>query len=92
MALCSIGPILSVLLLGMLYQASGQLHPRPSHPDQHPGPVAVFFGEALPVCKGGRPGAGADLRLFGLFQLVSLKLKRKALARILIGGPTPASG
>jgi hypothetical protein len=87
-ALCSIGPILSVLLLGMLYQASGGSYTPLSIPSlTSTQDLWRVFGEALPVYVKEVGLALAPIFVFfGLFQLISLKLKRKALARILIGG------
>lgn len=86
-ALCSIGPILAVLLLGLLY---------------HPGD-AVYLPEELPELKDsvelwqhfarGFPEYMKEIMIsllpiavfFGVFQMVSLKLKKKTILKISIG-------
>ena len=86
-ALCSIGPILAVLLLGLLY---------------HPGRTE-YLPEELPVLKDsvelwqhfarGFPEYMKEIMIsllpiavfFAAFQMVSLKLKKKTILKIIIG-------
>ena len=86
-ALCSIGPILAVLLLGLLY-----------HPDD-----AVYIPSELPVLQDsvelwqhfarGFPEYMGEIMVsllpialfFAAFQILSLRLKKKTLLKIIIG-------
>lgn len=86
-ALCSIGPILAVLLLGFIYN-SGTEASSVIAVDQFESTVAMGWGylRAFPEYFG--EVAAALLPIFGfflLFQLVSLRLKRRSFLKILVG-------
>ena len=86
-ALCSIGPILSVLILGFIYDggadaSSGILVSEYAHT------VAIGMGylRSLPVYLGEVAVALLPIFLFFLlFQFISLKIKKRPFVRILIG-------
>ena len=85
-ALCSIGPILAVMVLSLLYPASGAYTPVsiPEVPDSRA--LWKLFEEGLPeyivevaLCLA--PIAA----FFVVFQVVSLKLKKKKVLKIVVG-------
>ena len=85
-ALCSVGPILAVLVLAMIFPASGAYSPSamPQAADSRElgGLFLSAFPEyALEVFKSLFPIAA----FFGLFQAAALRLKRKKVLKILIG-------
>lgn len=86
-SLCSIGPILSVLLLGMLFHPEGGNY-EAAIPPEIPDSVALrqIFTDALPAYMAEMAFSLFPIVLFfGMFQVVSLKLNKKALIKILIG-------
>lgn len=85
-ALCSVGPILAVLILAMIFPASGAYNPAamPQAADSRElgGLFLSAFPEyALEVLKSLLPIAV----FFGVFQLAALRLKRKKVWKIVIG-------
>ncbi|MGN0662417.1 MAG: DUF1538 domain-containing protein [Faecalibacterium sp.] len=86
-ALCSVGPILAVLILGILYGASDSAYTPPVLPDVGDSvELWELFLEGLPTYI--REIAGSLLpivAMFGLFQLVALRLDRRTLGRIGVG-------
>lgn len=86
-ALCSIGPILAVLLLGLVFQTEGGSYVPVSVPDiENSVELGRLFGAAIPEYI-------AEIALsllpiivfFGIFQIVSIKLRKKTLIKIIIG-------
>ena len=76
-ALCSIGPILAVLILSLVYQTEGSFSLEIGRNIATSVEVGQLFFEAvslLPITV-----------FFGLFQMFSLKLEKKTLSKILIG-------
>ena len=86
-ALCSIGPILAVLALGFIYETNpGDTSTLIVNEFETSVALGKGYLEALPEYMG--EGAMALLPIFAfflLFQLISLKLKKRPLLRILIG-------
>ena len=85
-ALCSVGPILAVLVLALIFPASGSYIP-PAIPQAGDSRelgglfVSAFPEYAWEVLKCLFPIAA----FFAVFQVMSLRLKRKKLLRILVG-------
>lgn len=86
-ALCSIGPVLAVLLLGLLFQPEGTGYTPKPLPD-------IRDSMELWQCfKDGFPAYITEIAVsllpivifFALFQVISLKLKKKTLLKIIIG-------
>lgn len=86
-ALCSIGPVLSVLILGFIYSFSA---------DSSVGQTVANYANTVALGKGyllGLPTYMGEVALalapifvfFMIFQVVSLKIKRRPLMKILIG-------
>ncbi len=86
-ALCSIGPILALLLLGLLYHPGDAVYTPKPLPELHdsvelwqyfargiPEYMKEIFISLLPIAI-----------FFTAFQIVSLKLKRKTILKIIIG-------
>ena len=86
-ALCSIGPILSVLVLGMIYNPSGGGYTPLTIPyitDTRQ--LWLEFGRALPHYAQEVLLALAPIAAFFLvFQILFFKLRRRALVKILVG-------
>ena len=85
-ALCSVGPILAVLILAMLFPASGAYSPSAMPQAADSRELGGLFLSAFPeyaveVFKSLFPIAA----FFGLFQAAALRLKRKKVLKILIG-------
>jgi hypothetical protein len=86
-ALCSVGPILAVLLLGIFYDPSGArpgLHPIPEVADSRG--LVLEFARKLPehteeVLK----AMGAIIVFFLIFQLITRRYKKHQLGRIAVG-------
>ena len=86
-ALCSIGPILAVMLLGLIYRSAGAESAGGTIPD-FATTLAVGGGYlgALPACLGEVALALLPIFLFFLlFQAFRLRLRRRALGQILLG-------
>ena len=86
-ALCSIGPILTVLLLGLLYKPDGSSYTPVNVPDAHDTvemfptynhSLQEYFKEILVSLA---PNAG----FFLIFQIVSLRLRTLPFLRVMVG-------
>ena len=86
-ALCSVGPILAVLLLGILFQASDSTYIPPVLPDVGDSvELWQLFHVSLPTyLKEIATSLLPIVLMFGVFQLVALKLDRRSLGRIGVG-------
>ena len=85
-ALCSIGPILAVMILALVYPASGSYIPAvlPSAADSRA--LWLLFELGFPHYFAEVALSLAPIALFfALFQIISLKLRRRQVARIAIG-------
>ncbi len=86
-ALCSIGPILAVLLLGMIYRPEDSAYVAPVIPDVRDS------GELWQLFQVGFPSYMKEIAVsllpivlfFGIFQVVSLRLSKRNLVKIIIG-------
>ena len=86
-ALCSIGPIITVLLLGLLYQPDGNAYTTTVMPDAKD-TVEMFraYVDALPEYFAETAKALAPIAVFlVLFQLITKRLKRRALLSMAVG-------
>lgn len=86
-ALCSVGPILAVLILGLIYHPQGGSYTRTVILDAEDS-VALWrlFSQGFPTyMKEMFISLLPIVLFFGIFQMVSLKLKKKTLLRILVG-------
>ena len=86
-ALCSIGPIITVLLLGLLYQPDGSAYTNTVMPDAKD-TVEMFhaYVDALPEYFAETAKALAPIAAFlVLFQLVTRRLKRRMLLSMAVG-------
>ena len=86
-ALCSVGPILAVLLLGILFQASDSTYIPPLLPDVSDSvELWQLFHVSLPTyVKEIATSLLPIVLMFGVFQLAALKLDRRTLGRIGVG-------
>ena len=86
-ALCSVGPILAVLLLGILFQASDSTYIPPVLPDVGDSvELWQLFHVSLPTyLKEIATSLLPIVLMFGVFQLIALKLDRRSLGRIGVG-------
>ena len=86
-ALCSVGPILAVLLLGILFQASDSTYIPPVLPDVGDSvELWQLFHVSLPTyLKEIATSLLPIVLMFGIFQLIALKLDRRSLGRISVG-------
>ena len=86
-AICSVGPIISVLILGMFFDSSGTQHqPQPAIVAQSGREMVSIFAESLWHSIGEVAIILAPiLVVFLIFQIVKLKLSRSELIRIFIG-------
>ena len=86
-ALCSVGPILAVLLLGILFQASDSTYIPPVLPDVGDSvELWQLFHVSLPTyLKEIATSLLPIVLMFGVFQLAALKLDRRSLGRIGVG-------
>ena len=85
-ALCSIGPILAVLILSLVYQTEG------SFSQENIGNIVtsvevgrLFFGAIPDYMKEIAVSLLPITVFFGIFQIFSLKLEKETLSKILIG-------
>ena len=86
-SLCSIGPVLAVLLLGIIYHPQGGSYSENVIPDAETS-VALWklFESGIPHYMKEIGGSLLPIILFfTFFQVVSLKLKKKTLIKILVG-------
>lgn len=85
-ALCSIGPILSVLLLGFFYPATGTTAQYVSSSFESTTEIGSAFLKAIPSSLAETAVALLPVMvIFLVFQIVSLKLSKRNLLKILIG-------
>ena len=86
-ALCSIGPILAVLILGITFQASDSTYIPPILPNVSDSvELWQLFHEGLPTyIKEIATSLLPIIAMFGVFQLAALKLDRRTLGRIGVG-------
>ena len=86
-ALCSIGPILSVLVLSLIYHPEEATYAPALVPDAMESvALGKLFVEGIPQYMGEIALALLPIAVFfGIFQVVSLRLKKKPLCRILVG-------
>ena len=86
-ALCSIGPILSVLILGLIYDPQGGSYTPLTLPQiSHTRELWLTFGSAMPDYLHEVLVAIVPILVFFLFfQIFFLKLRRRQLLKILIG-------
>ena len=86
-ALCSVGPILAVLLLGILFRASDSAYIQPILPDVGDSvELWQLFHVSLPTYfKEIATSLLPIVLMFGVFQLVALKLDHRTLGRIGVG-------
>lgn len=86
-ALCSIGPILAVLILGMIYEPGESEYVLSAIPEISDSvELWKMFGIELPAyIKEIAISLLPIVVFFGLFQIFSLKLSRKVLVKIIIG-------
>lgn len=84
--ICSVGPILAVLILGLVYNANAETTVTPITDFNNFGEVLKYFGEALPTYL---KEVGIALlpiyAFFAIFQLVLIKFPVKRLLRIGVG-------
>ena len=86
-ALCSIGPILAVMVLGLCYRTSELSYTPFSIPDlETTADVGQYFAAGLPAyMQEVALGLLPIVAFFTLFQVVSLRLKRKTVIKIVVG-------
>ena len=86
-ALCSVGPILAVLILGMLYKPDGSTYVPPIMPEiADSAELWQLFRVGLPTYIEEIAVSLAPIVLFfGIFQAVSLRLPMRSLRRMLVG-------
>ncbi len=86
-ALCSIGPILAVLILGMIYKPTeGSYIPVTVTEFEDSKQLWLQFEHALPdYCKEVAVALGPVAGFFLLFQIVALRLNGRQLAKICVG-------
>ena len=85
-ALCSIGPILAVLILGLLYHTEGNVALEVISEVENSIELGKLFAVALPkYFKEIAVSLFQIVAFFGIFQIVSLKLNKNVLIKICIG-------
>ena len=86
-ALCSVGPILAVLVMGMLYPSTAGAYVPVTIPEiENSVQLGRMFLEGLPTYMGEVALAVAPIvAFFALFQIISLKLKLRQLVKIFVG-------
>ena len=86
-ALCSVGPILAVLILGMVYKPDGSAYVPPTMPEiADSAELWQLFRVGLPTYIEEIAISLAPIILFfGIYQAVSLKLPMRNLRKILVG-------
>lgn len=86
-ALCSIGPILAVLILGMIFNPDETAYMPPAIPDIHTSTeLFELFAKGLPIyIKEIAVSLFPIVLFFFIFQLIVLKLSKKTLIKITIG-------
>ncbi len=86
-ALCSIGPILAVMVLGLCYSTSELSYTPFSIPDlETTADVGQYFAAGFPAyIREVALGLLPIVAFFTLFQIVCLRLKRKTVIKIVVG-------
>ena len=86
-ALCSVGPILAVMILGLAYQSVDVSYTPFTIPIVFTSQdVGSQFAHGLPEYMGEVAGGLAPIVIFfALFQIISERLRRRALIKILVG-------
>ena len=86
-ALCSIGPILAVLILGLIYETDGGAYSQSALTEVGDSiELGRLFLHALPEYLGEIAVSLLPIALFfALFQIFSLRLKKRPLIKILVG-------
>ena len=86
-SLCSIGPILAVMVLGMIYRPEQGTYLAPVLPEVSDSvELWALFRQGLPTYLGEIAVSLLPIVLFfGVYQLAVLKLSRRALIKILVG-------
>ena len=86
-ALCSIGPIISVMILGLAYGSSGATYTPLDIPSvETTRDLAAIFGKELPeYVKEVFTAIFPIVVFFGIFQIFFLKMRRKQLVKIIVG-------
>ena len=85
-ALCSVGPILAVMVLALIYPASGTYIPAVLPSAENSKVLWDMFQGGLPTYIHEVAVCLAPIAIFfALFQIVSLRLKRKKVLKIVVG-------
>ena len=85
-ALCSVGPILAVLILALIYPSAGAYTPVAVPDAADSRALWQLFQEGLPTYAEEVAVCLAPIAaFFALFQVISLKLKRKKVLKIVVG-------
>ena len=86
-SLCSIGPIIAVLILGMIYHPGSADYVPKSIPDiENSVELWGLFSKGFPTyIKEMAVSLFPIILFFGIFQLISRDIKKKALIKIIIG-------
>lgn len=86
-ALCSVGPILAVMILGLAYQSTDVSYTPFTIPMVFTSQdVGSQFAHGLPEYMGEVAGGLAPIVIFfALFQMIAERLRRRALIKILVG-------
>ena len=85
-ALCSVGPILAVMTLGMIFPAEGRFDATAIPPIDTSRDLSKLFLTSIPTYLGEIAMALLPIILFfGIFQIVALKLPRRQLYKIIVG-------
>ena len=85
-SLCSIGPVIAVLILGLLYSTKGNYAAELTPEVTNSLELGRIFVKALPTYLKEIAGSMLPIVLFfGLFQIISLKLNKKNLIKIGVG-------
>ncbi len=86
-ALCSVGPILAVLILGMIYNPSESAYAPPVLPEvSDSAELWRLFSVGLPTYLEEMARSLLPIVIFfGIFQITMLKLTRRSLVKIIVG-------
>ena len=85
-ALCSVGPILAVMVLALLYPASGTYVPAELPSAENSKVLWNMFQNGLPTyIHEVAVSLGPIAIFFAIFQVISLKLKKKKVLKIVVG-------
>jgi hypothetical protein len=85
-ALCSVGPILAVMVLALLYPASGTYVPAELPSAENSRVLWNMFQSGLPTyIHEVAVSLGQIAIFFAIFQVISLKLKKKKVLKIVVG-------